>query len=208
MDKIIKYILGVITIILILFSFSHKETNIQALKPQDTILAFGDSLTYGYNAKPQESYPEVLSRLSQYKVINAGIPAETSHDGLKRLPKLLEDTTVKLMILFFGGNDIIQGLSVESLKQNLKTMIHMAKEKQIDVLLISVPNFSLFGLSPLDLYEEVADEEHIPLLSGMLAEILEHPSLKSDQIHPNTQGYKIMGEKIYKKLKEEKWLKE
>ncbi|MBA1419735.1 MAG: hypothetical protein FAF03_02455 [Epsilonproteobacteria bacterium] len=112
------------------------------------------------------------------------------------------------MILFFGGNDIMQGLPVESLKTNLKTMIHMAKDKQIDVLLISVPNLSLFGLSPLDLYEEVADEEGVPLLSGMLADILEQPSLKSDQIHPNALGYKIIGEKIYEKLKEEGWIKD
>jgi len=203
-----KYILGAITIILILFSFSRKETNIHALKPQDTILAFGDSLTYGYNAKPEESYPSVLSHLSGLKVINAGNNGETSTQGIKRLPKLLENKNIKLMILFFGGNDIMQKLSMEDLTRNLKTMIHMATEQQIEVLLISVPNLSLFGLSPLALYEEVAEEENIPLLSGMLAELLEQPSLKSDQIHPNAQGYKIMGEKIYTKLKEEGWIKD
>jgi hypothetical protein len=86
-------------------------------------------------------------------------------------------------------------------------MIHMAQKKNIEVLLISVPNLSLFGLSPLALYEEVADEENVPLLSGMLADIISKPSLKSDQIHPNALGYKIMGEKIYDKLKEEGWTK-
>jgi hypothetical protein len=101
----------------------------------------------------------------------------------------------------------MQGLSMERLKTNLLTMIHIAKEKNIDVLIISVPNLSLFGLSPLALYEEVAKEGNIPLLSGMMSNILEQPSLKSDQIHPNALGYKIMGEKIYEKLQEEGWLK-
>jgi lysophospholipase L1-like esterase len=197
-----KYMPIPIAVILILFTFFQKETNIQALNSQDSILAFGDSLTYGYNAKPSESYPSILSLLSHHRVINAGIPAENSHDGLKRLPALLEDESIKLMILFFGGNDIMQGLSMESLKSNLKTMIHMAKEKNIEVLLISVPNLSLFRLSPLGLYEEVADEENVPLLSGMLADIISKPSLKSDQIHPNALGYKIMAEKIYEKLVE------
>jgi len=203
-----KYIFGTIAILLILFTFSPKESNIQALKTQDSILAFGDSLTYGYNAQPNESYPFILSHLSGHKVINAGIPAESSHDGLRRLPKLLEDDSIKLMILFFGGNDIMQGLSMEPLKSNLKTMIHMAKEKNIEVLLISVPNLSLFGLSPLDLYEEVAEEENIPLLSGMLADIISQPSLKSDQIHPNARGYKMMAEKIYEELEEIGFIKE
>ena len=197
-----KFIAVFLLIAIVLFSISTKESTIQPLNPQDSILAFGDSLTYGYNANPNESYPVILSHLSGHKVINAGIPAETSHDGLRRLPKLLEDDSIKLMILFFGGNDIIQGLSIQSLKSNLKTMIHMAKEKGIEVLLISVPNLSLFGFSPLSLYEEVAEEENIPLLLGMLADIISKPSLKSDQIHPNAKGYKIMAEKIYEKLKE------
>jgi len=203
-----KYLFGTLATVLILFALSQKESNIQPLNPQDSILAFGDSLTYGYNAQPNASYPFILSHLSGHKMINAGIPAESSHDGLRRLPELLEDESIKLMILFFGGNDIMQGLSMENLKSNLKMMIHMAKEKNIEVLLISVPNLSLFGLSPLDLYEEVAEEENIPLLSGMLADILSNPSLKSDQVHPNALGYKIMGEKIYEKLKEEGWLKD
>ncbi len=205
-ESYMKYIIPIIITIILLFSFTKKDITIQPLAPQATILAFGDSLTFGYNAKPEESYPTLLSHLSGYKVVNAGIPAETSADGLKRLPKLLEDNSIKLIILFFGGNDIIQNVSMKNLKTNLKTMIGMAKEKKIDVLLISVPNLNLFGLSPLELYEDIANEEHIPLLRGMLAEILENPSLKSDQIHPNALGYKIMGEKIYEKLKEEGWI--
>ena len=203
-----KYILIAIVILLILFSLSHKEHNIKPLAPQDTILAFGDSLTYGYNAKENESYPAVLSTLSGIKIINEGILGETSADGLQRLPKLIKNNSFKLMILCFGGNDIMQGVSMDTLKSNLKAMIHMAKAKDIDILLISVPNLTLFGLSPLELYEEVADEENIPLLSGMLADILEQPSLKSDQVHPNALGYKMMAEKIYEKLQEEGWVKD
>lgn len=201
-----KYILVTLAIILILFSFTKKDSTIQALHPQNTILAFGDSLTYGYNAKPAESYPAILSAMTGLNVINAGIPAETSKDGLKRLAKHLEDPSVKLMILCFGGNDMMQQISMDVLKNNLQTMIQMAKEKGIDVLLISVPNLTLFGLSPLSLYEEVADEENVPLISGLLADILSEPSLKSDQIHPNALGYRQMAEKIYENLKENDWI--
>jgi lysophospholipase L1-like esterase len=176
------------------------------LTSTDTILAFGDSLTYGFGASTKESYPERLSLLSEYKVINAGINGDTSSEGLRRLPQLLEDRSVKLMILCFGGNDIIQKKSMSGLKQNLKTMIQMAKAKNIEVLLISVPNITLFGLSPLGLYEEVAKEENVPLLSGILADILSQPSLKNDQIHPNALGYKEMADRIYESLKENHWI--
>jgi len=202
-----KYLLSAVAIILILFSLNSKEMPMQTLDQNDSILAFGDSLTYGYNAKANESYPAVLSRLLGYTVINEGVLGDTSHEGLRRIAPLLEERNIKLMILLLGGNDIMQGLSMEDLKSNLKTMIQMAKKKQINVLLISMPKLSIFGLSPLELYEEVAEEEDVPLLSGMMSNILEQPSLKSDQIHPNAKGYTMMAKMIYEKLKEEGWLK-
>lgn len=201
-----KYILVALAITLIFFSFIKKDFDIQTLHPQNSILAFGDSLTYGYNARSTESYPAVLSTMTGLNVINAGIPAETSKDGLRRLEKHLEDPSIKLMILCFGGNDMMQQISMTILKNNLKTMIQMAKAKGIDVLLISIPNLTLFGLSPLSLYEEIANEENVPLISGLLTEILSEPSLKSDQIHPNALGYRKMAEKIYGNLKGNGWI--
>jgi len=201
-----KYILVAVAMALILFTLTKKDPNIQTLHPQNTILAFGDSLTYGYNAKPDESYPAVLSAMTGLNVINAGIPAETSKEGLRRLPKLLDDPSIKLMILCFGGNDMMQQVSMDVLKNNLKTMIQMAKSKGIDVLLISIPNLTLFGLAPLSVYDEVANEENIPLISGLLSKILSDPSLKSDQIHPNALGYRQIAENIYENLKENGWV--
>ena len=197
-----KYIIGIVLILLAISSFTKRETDTMQLNKSDTILAFGDSLTYGFGANPNESYPTLLSQYTGLKVINAGVNGDTSEEGLRRLAPLLNDPSIKLLILFFGGNDVMQKKPMSALKNNLKTMIGMAKEKNIEVLLVSVPNITLFGLSPLDLYEEVAEEENIPLLSGMLADILSQPSLKSDQIHPNAAGYEKMAQKIYESLQE------
>lgn len=201
-----KYIILGIFIILMFFTLQKHKPNVTSLSPQDTILAFGDSLTYGQGAKKNESYPSMLSSLTKQKVINAGINGETSEDGFKRLPKLLEDKSIQLLILCFGGNDILRRQSMKALKNNLKMIIRMAKEKEIEVLLVAVPNIGLFGLSPLELYEEVAEEEEVILLSGVLSDILEDPALKSDQIHPNALGYKKMAEKIYNTLQTNGWV--
>ncbi len=173
---------------------------------QGKILAFGDSLTYGFGASAAESYPAVLAEKTGRVVLNAGVNGETSAEGLKRLPALLRDRDIALMILCFGGNDILQKLPRTALKTHLRQMITLAQEKGIAVLLVSVPDIGLFGLSPLSLYEEVAEETGIPLLTGMLAEILAAPALKSDQIHPNAAGYQKMAESIYEKIKEEGWI--
>ncbi|CAA6810045.1 MAG: Unknown protein [uncultured Sulfurovum sp.] len=196
-----KTLLFAIAVIFTLTLFKPKEPQIQMLNAQDTILAIGDSLTFGYNAPSSKSYPSVLAQLTGHKIINAGINGDTSYDGLQRLPQLLHDPSITRMILCFGGNDILQNLPLDNLKTNLIEMIRMAKEKNIEVLLVGVPNMTLFGLSSLELYEEVAESEEVALSSDILANILSQPSLKSDQIHPNAKGYKQMAEKIYESLK-------
>ena len=201
-----KYILAAVAIALILLTFTKKDYAIQTLHPQQSILAFGDSLTYGYNAAPSESYPAVLSAMTGLNIINAGILGETSGEGLRRLPQSLNDPSITLMILCMGGNDMMQQISTDILKQNLKSMIKLAKAKKIDVLLISVPRLTPFGLSAMDIYEEVAKEENVPLLSGLLSDILSEPSLKSDQIHPNAAGYKEMAQEIFETLKAFGWI--
>ncbi len=201
-----KYVLGTILVLILFTLFSGKKSHMTKLKNGDTVLAMGDSLTYGFGTPPEKSYPAVLQQLSGHRVINAGRNGDTSAEGMKRLPALLDDPTVKVMILCFGGNDILQKKSMKQLKTNLKHMIQMAKAKSIGVLLIAVPDFSLFGLSPLPLYEEVSEEEEVPLVSGLLSEILGNPSLKSDQIHPNAKGYNIMAEKIVEALQQYGWI--
>ncbi len=200
-----KYVIVTLLIILIIATLPKENTKMNTFLPNETILAFGDSLTYGYGANSAESYPSILSSLTHMNIINAGSNAETSDEGLQRLPKLLEDPSIKLMILCYGGNDILRQQSMEKLKSNLKMMIHMAKTENIDVLLIAVPDISLFGLSPPGLYEELSEEENIPLVHGVLANILSRSTLKSDQIHPNALGYKQMAEKIYESLVENGW---
>ncbi len=171
------------------------------LKKSDTLLAFGDSLTRGFGAGEGQSYPDVLAALSGHDVINAGVNGETSADGLRRLPSLLARHSPRLTILCFGGNDILQRKPMFELKINLIQMIRMLKDRGLDVVLVAVPDLGLLGLHSLGLYDEAARQTDTPLISGVLTEILDDPALKSDQVHPNAAGYRILGEKIHAELK-------
>ena len=51
------------------------------------------------------------------------------------------------------------------------------------------------------MYERVAEEEGCLLVEGAMKGILTDPKLKSDQIHPNGQGYALMAERIGPPLK-------
>lgn len=177
----------------------------QEKKPIDkegVILAFGDSLTYGYGAAPQESYPTRLEKMLGRNVINAGIPGEVSDEGLKRLPSLLKKYHPKLLILCHGGNDILQKKSTDLLRNNLAQMIRLAREEGSEVILIAVPEFGLLYLSPLPLYGELAEQYHLAIESDILSNLLHDNRYKSDYIHPNALGYQKMAEAVGEIIKD------
>lgn len=179
------------------------QPELPRLPPDATILAFGDSLTYGSGAKREESYPAVLSRLSGLEVINAGIPGEVTSAGLSRLADILEETKPQLMILCHGGNDMLRKLGMLAAANNLRDMIRLAQQKGISVILVAVPQPGLM-LSPPDFYETVADEMNIPIEDDVLADVLSDRSLKSDMIHPNAKGYAMMAQGLFQLMKEVK----
>ena len=170
-----------------------------------TILAFGDSLTYGYGSDDpgKESYPAVLSRLTGERVINAGVNGETTGEGLRRIDRLLREYRPGLTILCLGGNDILQGVSHKQILANLAAMIEKIRASDSELLLIGVPDFGILGPKSLPLYSDLADHYALPLEEKALPEILNDRRLKSDPIHPNAEGYRLLAEKNYEKLKKE-----
>ena len=207
-DDIKKILFSIFLFIIIITTFSKARTiSITPLYEGDVILSFGDSLTYGHGAKRKQSYPSILGKDIDYKIINSSKNGETSSKGLKRLKKVLKKyPDIKLLILCEGGNDILRRKSIPKLKSNLKKMIHLAKEKGIDVLLVAVPYKEGYIIDDLPIYKEIAEEEGIPLLSNTLGRILSNKSLKSDRIHPNAKGYNQMAQDIYQKMKKVGWI--
>lgn len=190
-------------IFIIVFSITakHFSSSKEPLKPfpsQNVILAFGDSLTYGYGAEPGESYPARLGKMLGRRVINAGVPGELSDGGLKRLPSLLAEYHPELLILCHGGNDILKKQDMDKLRTNLEQMIRLAQTQNIDVILVSVPQFGILQLTPPPLYAELAEAYHLEIEEDILADILHDNRTKSDYIHPNALGYQKMAEAINK----------
>ncbi len=171
------------------------EPKLSRLSDNAVILAFGDSITYGTGAAASQSYPAVLETLTRRRVVNAGVPGEVSAEGLVRLPDVLAQNKPDLLILCHGGNDLLRGLDLQQTKRNLKAMIKIAKEKNVAVILIAVPAPGIF-LKPPALYEEIADDQRIPLEENILETILSNGKWKADYIHPNAAGYSMMADAI------------
>ena len=192
------------------------------------ILAFGDSLTFGTGAPPRESYPAVLERLVGRRVVNEGVPAEISGEGLERLPEVLKREKPALLILCHGANDLLRFLDKGQADANIRAMIRLAREKGTATVLIAVPLPGIalspeplyleivtekgaavriavpslgITLSPDPLYREIATEMGLPLEENALTAILSDSTLLSDPIHPNAAGYRQLAESIASLLK-------
>ena len=171
------------------------SAKLQPLKAGATILAFGDSLTYGTGTSKNKAYPAILETLVKFKVINAGVPGEISQAGLTRLPDLIKKYHPDLIIICHGGNDILRKLDLSITQSNIQQMINISKDNNSEVVLIGVPEFGLF-LDPSPIYLALANKNNVPIENEVLGDILGKNALKSDQIHPNTDGYQLLAQSI------------
>jgi len=172
------------------------------LGPDAVILAFGDSLTAGFGAPAGESYPAQLDRRLTQRVVGSGVNGETTAEGLRRLPAELERHAPDLLLLCLGGNDFLRRLAPASAEARLDSMVGLAVERGVSVVLIGVPRPSLLPGSGDALYERLAAKHGVPLDNAAVAAVLAESALRSDPFHPNARGYGRMAAAIEDLLRE------
>lgn len=180
------------------------------LASEATLLCLGDSLTFGYGAAAGAGYPERLEQLTGHVTQNAGINGDTAEGALARLPALLRNNTPGLVLISIGGNDILRSLPPERTHAALKAIVQSAAASA-QAVLIAQPRPNLLAaatgsLKDHPVYSDVAEETGVALFAGGWAYVLSRPELRSDQIHPNAQGYGIFAERLAAWLRDMKFL--
>lgn len=169
------------------------------------IVAFGDSLTAGYQLPPDEAFPAQLEALAKSKgldvtITNAGVSGDTTADGLARLDWSIPDGTDGV-ILALGANDALRGLSPEDSAKNLDGMLARLKERKIAVLLSGIlapPNMGGDYEARFNaIHGDLAKKYGIALYPFLLDGVVLDSRLKLDDgMHPNGAGTKVMAEKF------------
>lgn len=165
--------------------------------PEIHILAFGDSLTAGYNLPPSKSFAaqleqRVRSQGRKVRVTNAGLSGDTSSGGRTRLAWSLQDKP-DLIILELGANDGLRGLDPNSMRENLEAMIQECLETGARVILAGMRAPVNWGAAYRNEFEtvfpELAEKYGLPLYPFFLEGVITNPTLLlEDGLHPNANG--------------------
>jgi len=160
-----------------------------------TIVAFGDSITYGHGVKASETYSALLSEALGTEVVNAGRNGDTTASGLQRLRRDALDLDPRLVIVELGGNDFLEKVPREQTFQNLDRIVRDCVDAGAMVILVHI-QLGLFGDKYRGEYEAIAERHGALLVPDVLDGVFGRPSMMADQIHPNANGQEVIAARI------------
>ena len=163
------------------------------------IICFGDSITFGYGAQAGEDYPSALAKIVTLPVINKGIDADTSSEALKRVESDVLDRDPFLVIVEFCGNDFLRKVPLEVTLENIGRIIDMIQERGAMVAVADI-SAGLFLAQYRKALGKLAEEKGAIFIPHLLGGIITNPSMKSDFLHPNANGYKIIAWRVYRSI--------
>jgi acyl-CoA thioesterase-1 len=178
------------------------------------LLAFGDSLTAGYELPPGQSFADQLQAALRAKgydvtVIQGGVSGDTSSGGKARLDWVLAGADADHAIVELGANDALRGIDPAITRANLDAILARLQERRVKVLLagmLAPPNLGADYQNSFNaIYPELARQRRIPLYPFFLDGVATHPELTlSDGMHPTSQGVAVMVQKMLPSL--QTWL--
>jgi acyl-CoA thioesterase-1 len=161
------------------------------------IVAFGDSLSAGFELPANGSFPAQLEAALRAKgrdvtVVNAGVSGDTASDGLARLDWSLP-AGADLVIVEFGANDMLRGLDPAITRRALDEILTRLQARGASVLLAGMRSMTNLGESYRGqfetIYPELAKAHGVPLYPFFLEGIAEQAAFNlADGMHPNRSG--------------------
>lgn len=161
------------------------------------IVAFGDSLTAGYELPATAAFPTVLQkrlRADGYavEIVNAGVSGDTSAGGLARLDWSVPDDA-DLVIVELGANDMLRGAPPAEAAKALSGIVERLQARKIAVVLAGMRSIANWGEAYAKefqaIYPDLAARFGVPLYPFFLEGVAGERALTlTDGMHPNTAG--------------------
>lgn len=175
------------------------------------LVAFGDSLSAGYQLGAADAFPAVLEAALKARghdviVENAGVSGDTSTAGRDRLDWSIADGT-DAVILELGANDALRGIDPAITEAALDEIITRLKARKIAVLLAGMyaprNNGEAYTKVFDAIYPRLAAKHGVTLYPFFLEGIQGEATLNlADGMHPNPKGVRVIVERILPAVEE------
>lgn len=165
------------------------------------VAAFGDSLSAGYGLPEEDGFaPQLQAALRAQglsaRVVNAAVSGDTSADGGRRVAFMLRQNP-DVVVVALGANDMLRGLSVDALYENLDAIVGRCVAAGAEVVLagmLASPNLGEnYAREFAAVYARVAKKHGVSLYPFFLEGVALRPELNlADGLHPNRAGVAVM----------------
>ena len=180
------------------------------------ILCFGDSNTYGYDPRSyfggqypaQRRWVDLLAQKLGCKAVNAGengreIPRREGE--LQRFDLMLANQkSLDLLLIMLGGNDLLQGNSVEAVAQRMEAFLTRIPLEKSQIVLIGPPRMKPGAWITDDqllgdcvrlnaAYRTVAEKLGVRFVDATDWDI----DVTFDGVHYSEQGHQTFAENLY-----------
>ena len=135
------------------------------------IIFLGDSLTAGYGLPTEQAWPEqVRKRLKSagysIQIINAGVSGDSTANGLARYDWSVGSVEADMLVLALGANDFLQGVSPQTMRQNLDAIVKRAQADDLTIILAGIEASNIEALGPrgaayASVYPDLAKEYNL-----------------------------------------------
>lgn len=190
--KILLFILAGLVLAVLVFSSRYFNPSYYEGK---TVVALGDSLTFGIGAATDENYVSRLARNLNIRMFNKGLNDDTTKEGLSRIQSDVLDLKPDVVIILLGANDFLKNIPLSETKNNLAKILDILKEHKIKVVLVGIHQQFLSNYEKM--YQDLAREKGVAgYVPGILSGLYQHPQYMFNDFHPNAAGYQIVAERI------------
>lgn len=172
------------------------------------VVAFGDSLSAGYQLRPGQGFaPRLEATLRAQRVPvrvhNAGVSGDTTAAARKRLPWVLNALKAKpdLVIVELGGNDMLRGIPAAQTRANLDAILTELKRRRIRTVvagMLAAPNMGpRYAAAFNPIYPQLARKHGAELYPFFMRGLVGNRSLLlRDGVHPNAAGVNVIARGI------------
>lgn len=184
-------------------------STVEEIKKEKKLLAFGDSITQGYDAlRPSNRYVSRLAALLDVEEINKGIGGEYI---VPELAELTDDFKPDYITVAYGTNDWSKKTE-EDFRERAKRFYEILSQNYPDSIIFAISpiwrrdftekrEFGLFENVEKGIVDAVKGLKNVHFISGFNLVRHDENYFGDLRLHPSCDGFKDYSENLYKEIK-------